>query len=68
MCCRLCGSEESVSIPNRPWWDCDDGWRFGALCKWCYQTIKDQKPQENDFAYDKRNAFDSDVYISERDD
>lgn len=43
--CGICGRTPSSTPsnseePNRApvsWWDPDDGWKIGTLCRWCYE-------------------------------
>lgn len=62
--CGICGSvPKSNDEPNRApvkWWDPDDGWKIGTLCRWCAEEVLDQKPKPSDYAYEK-----SDVFVSE---
>ena len=53
--CRICGrtpdrTEEPNYAPIR-FWDADDGWIIGTLCHWCFDEVRDDKPQEDDYAY-----------------
>ena len=53
--CGICGRtpETSLDEPNLAplrWWDPDDGWKIGTLCRWCAEEALDRKPQPDDFA------------------
>jgi len=58
--CVICGDERNLKKPIR-FWDPDDGWRIGRLCPSCFETEAGRKPQPEDFAWDKRSEFVSDV-------
>lgn len=52
--CQVCGrrpteDEESNWTPLK-WWDEDDGWRIGTLCRWCWEDCCDKMPSDEDFA------------------
>ena len=53
--CGICGHtpETRLDTPNyiRRWWDPDDGWKFGALCRFCYCDYGHQQPDPDDYAY-----------------
>ncbi len=55
--CRICGhSPTSKDEPNRApikFWDCDDGWIIGTLCRYCFHDTKDVKPSPEDYAYSR---------------
>ncbi len=53
--CGVCGRTPRTHLdePNYAplrWWDCDDGWKIGTLCRWCAKECLDTKPKEDDFA------------------
>ena len=53
--CGVCGrtpgeAEEPNWAPKR-WWDCDDGWKIGTLCRWCFDDVGNAKPDPDDYAY-----------------
>ena len=57
--CRICGrqpgsNEEPNYTPLR-FWDADDGWVIGTLCRWCWEEVKDATPQPGDFSYRTTN-------------
>jgi hypothetical protein len=59
--CGMCGrvpkeNEEPNYAPLR-WWDCDDGWKIGSLCRWCAQEVLNEKPKEEDYAFRTTNGF-----------
>lgn len=52
--CGICGrspnsNEEPNWAPIR-WWDCDDGWRVGTLCRWCHDEVHGVQPKPGDYA------------------
>lgn len=54
-CCGICGYTPHTHLdePNRAplrWWDPDDGWKIGTLCRWCAEEVLDRKPKPTDFA------------------
>jgi hypothetical protein len=54
--CRICGRQPRTSQeePNRGplrFWDPDDGWIVGSLCRWCAEEYLDAQPDPEDFAY-----------------
>ena len=59
--CVICGYhpegdlEEPTHGPLR-FWDSDDGWRIGSLCRWCAEDDLDAKPQPDDYAYRTTNG------------
>ena len=53
--CGICGHvpHSAGDEPNRAplrWWDPDDGWKIGPLCRWCAEEALDRKPQPEDYA------------------
>ena len=63
--CRICGRrpgerEEPNYGPLR-WWDPDDGWKIGTLCRWCWDDAKDDQPKPGDFAYEDTNGVCDDL-------
>ena len=59
--CQICGHtpQTSADEPNRApvrWWDCDDGWKIGTLCRWCHEEVENDKPKPGDFAYADSNG------------
>ena len=59
--CGICGRqpknhlEEPNAAPLR-WWDPDDGWKVGTLCRWCAEECLDRKPKQGDFAFRSTNG------------
>lgn len=53
--CRICGSEPSGAFPEPnvvvKYWEPDDGWSFGALCRGCRDEFGDAQPHPDDYAY-----------------
>ena len=60
--CGICGrvpksdQEEPNWAPVR-WWDPDDGWRIGSLCRWCIDEVGDRQPRPTDYAYQDCDEF-----------
>jgi hypothetical protein len=55
--CRICGHQPRTANdePNRAplrFWDPDDGWMIGTLCRWCADEYLHVQPDPDDFAYD----------------
>lgn len=50
MHCAICGNEEDLTGIRR-YWSPDDGWRYGRMCKACWQDYGRRKPHKEDFAY-----------------
>ena len=59
--CQVCGRvpktamDEPNCTPLR-WWDCDDGWRIGTLCRWCAEDALGDRPSPDDYAYAGTNG------------
>lgn len=59
--CGICGRtpqthlEEPNYAPLR-WWDPDDGWKVGTLCRWCHEETFGVLPKPEDFAYPNTNG------------
>ena len=56
--CGICGRTPLTNLdePNYTplrWWDPDDGWKIGTLCRWCWEEVADDKPKPADFAFEK---------------
>ena len=54
--CGICGHTPKTHLdePNRApvrWWDPDDGWKIGTLCRWCHEDVRNDRPQPDDYAY-----------------
>lgn len=53
--CGICGhtpqtrNDEPNYAPLR-WWDPDDGWKIGTLCRHCAEEFLDVKPKPEDYA------------------
>lgn len=68
--CGICGRtpknhlEEPNHAPLR-WWDPDDGWKIGTLCRWCAEEALERKPKEGDFAYRRTNEVCDDCNTDE---
>lgn len=57
--CGVCGrtpksNEEPNYAPVR-WWDPDDGWKIGTLCRWCFDDYAHVQPKPEDYAYRTTN-------------
>lgn len=57
--CGICSRvpEDSLAEPNYApirWWDPDDGWKIGTLCRTCAEMFYNRRPQPEDFAYDEK--------------
>ncbi len=58
--CGICGrvpktSKDEPNLAPVRWWDPDDGWKIGSLCRWCAEENLDVKPKPEDFAFDRTN-------------
>lgn len=58
--CAICGhtpasSKESPNYVHR-FWDCDDGWKIGALCQHCWLDVEHEQPKPDDYAYANTNG------------
>jgi hypothetical protein len=57
--CGICGhTPDSNDEPNRAplrWWDPDDGYKVGTLCRSCAEEFLHCKPKPSDFAYRRSN-------------
>lgn len=68
--CGVCGrqpqtdKEEPNYAPLR-WWDCDDGYKIGTLCRWCAEEVLDTKPKKADYAYKTTNQVADDINTDE---
>ncbi len=59
--CRICGYTPHTQNdkPNRAplrFWDPDDGWKIGTLCRGCADEFLDVKPSPEDYAYREHNS------------
>lgn len=68
--CGICGytPKNRLEEPNRApvrWWDPDDGWKIGTLCRWCYDETRLEKPKPGDYAYTRSNGVCDDVNTDE---
>ncbi len=64
--CRVCGYTPKTNNdePNRAplrFWDPDDGWKIGTLCRGCADEVLDVKPSPEDYAY----RYQSDICTDE---
>jgi hypothetical protein len=54
--CKICGSVPGSKLTDPPnyaplrFWDCDDGWKIGTLCTYCFNDVRDDKPHPDDYA------------------
>lgn len=68
--CGICGHvpKTRTDEPNRAplrWWDPDDGWKIGSLCRWCAEEALDQQPKPTDYAARRTNHVADDVNTDE---
>lgn len=68
--CGICGhSPKSNGEPNYTpikWWDADDGWKIGTLCRWCVDEYTMIPPHPTDYAYSRiYNIDDANVNTDE---
>lgn len=68
--CGICGHVPPTGQdePNRAplrWWDPDDGWKIGSLCRPCAEEALDRQPRETDFAYRRTNQVCDDCNTDE---
>ena len=64
--CGICGHvpQTDADEPNRAplmWWDCDDGWKIGSLCRWCAEDALNDEPKPGDYAYRDQDHIDCDT-------
>lgn len=68
--CGICGRtprtqlEEPNHAPVR-WWDPDDGWKIGTLCRHCIEEFGKVKPKPTDYAFKATNGVADDVNTDE---
>lgn len=68
--CGICGrvprsnADEPNYAPLR-WWDPDDGWKIGTLCRHCHEDTFHAKPKPGDYAYRTTNGVADDVNTDE---
>ncbi len=59
--CGICGhTPHETGDANRAplkWWDCDDGWKIGTLCRYCAEDELDTKPNPKDYAYQNQDEM-----------
>ena len=68
--CRICGHQPQTKLdePNYGpfrFWDPDDGWLIGTLCRWCWEDVRDARPKPEDFAYDITNGVCDDEFTED---
>lgn len=68
--CGICGRVPHTHLdePNRApvrWWDPDDGWKIGTLCRWCHDEVKTVRPERGDYAYAGTNGVCDDCNTDE---
>lgn len=56
ICGRVPGKLEEPNYAPLRWWDPDDGWKIGALCRWCHDAVCNNAPKPGDFAYQGTNT------------
>ena len=60
--CGICGHVPPTEQdePNRAplkWWDPDDGWKIGSLCRGCFDDHGDDQPNADDYAFPERDEM-----------
>lgn len=69
--CGICGSTPSGAFPEMnirsKWWDPDDGWKFGALCRHCKEEFGDVKPKEGDYAFEGACVYNDENILTDED-
>lgn len=67
--CGICGHvPKTDDEPNRAplrWWDPDDGWKIGTLCRYCAGDYLDVQPKPGDYAFRTTNGVADDVNTDE---
>ena len=68
--CQICGHvpKGPMPEPNRAplrWWDADDGWKIGSLCRWCAEEHLDDRPKPDDYAATRTNHVADEVDTDE---
>lgn len=68
--CRICGYEPrgeyaEMNVGPVRFWEPDDGWIIGALCRGCYDEYGHCQPKETDYAYQFTNTVCDDVQTDE---
>lgn len=70
--CGICGSTPKKNDePNRApvkWWDPDDGWKIGTLCRWCFDDVCDDVPKPDDYAVATKPAAAIEAGVPDLDD
>ena len=56
MYCNLCG-DENGELTVRRYWDCDDGWQIARLCSFCWEDVRGERPDPDDYAFDKAGEY-----------
>lgn len=60
--CNICGhtpdAEDEPNYAPIRWWDPDDGWKIGTLCRDCADTVINERPSPEDYAYRHQDQFD----------
>jgi len=61
--CGVCGRQPQTQLdePNYGpvrYWDPDDGWRIGNLCRHCHKEARTRGPEPGDFAYHEQDTID----------
>lgn len=68
--CGICGRVPNTKLdePNYTpmrWWDADDGWKIGTLCRACWNEFGGDRPSPKDYAYDVAKHVASHVNVDE---
>ena len=69
--CGICGhSPNSSDEPNYApikWWEPDDGWKIGTLCRSCVDEYSIVDPAPGDWAYSRVYQIDDDNVTTDED-
>ena len=59
--CGICGrtpdADEEPNYGPIGWWDPDDGWKIGSLCRGCAEEYVPVQPDPSDYAYNEDGSF-----------
>jgi hypothetical protein len=60
--CRICGRQpqtklDEMNIGPVRFWNPDEGWKIGALCRPCHEETKNDKPKPDDYAFHLTNDY-----------
>jgi hypothetical protein len=59
--CRICGRTPQTNLDEANYapvrfWDPDDGFVIGTLCRWCIEASGDAQPHPDDYAHEDTNG------------